>query len=438
MPAEQGNDAERFAAAIEQGRPPASVADPELARDLEIVAMLRSRGGAYAPNRDERARARQRLLAVLAEPEPQSSDPTIPLDHVDAPTTALPVVAAASTGSSARTGDPDATVAAPVGRRSGRRAGRHTMPSRPAGRAGTRMRLPRRALLVGTAALVALIAVAGGGIFASRDALPGDGLYPIKRVAESAGLAMTFGDAAKAHRELELATTRVDEVEQLTAAAPAGTRPDPKLVSSTMRDFDSATGAGSRGLLGSDAATDTATLGTLQTWAGDQVSRLSSLRSGLPAGALPQTDDSIGLLDRLVGRTRALGNRSSCTEVTSGAVDDLGPLPAQGACSPRPAGTSPTTQNGSSGGDPTRAGTSDPSVTSGNTVPGTGRPDSGPDATTGPGTPDQDDTTTTEPPSTSTPAPPVGGDVTVPVPLPLLPPVTLPTVVPGLPHVTIG
>ncbi len=38
MPAGRGNDAERFAAALEQGRSPRFTTDDELARELEIVA----------------------------------------------------------------------------------------------------------------------------------------------------------------------------------------------------------------------------------------------------------------------------------------------------------------------------------------------------------------------------------------------------------------
>src|SRR5690606_20065815 len=66
MPAGQGKDAERFAAAVESGTPLGAADDPALARDLEIVAMLRSRGAAYAPDPEAKARAKQRLRGLLA------------------------------------------------------------------------------------------------------------------------------------------------------------------------------------------------------------------------------------------------------------------------------------------------------------------------------------------------------------------------------------
>ena len=66
MPAGQGKDAERFAAAVDSGTPLGATDDADLARELEIVAMLRSRGTEFAPDAETKARAKQRLMAVLA------------------------------------------------------------------------------------------------------------------------------------------------------------------------------------------------------------------------------------------------------------------------------------------------------------------------------------------------------------------------------------
>ena len=57
MPAGQGEE-ERFAAAVEQGTPPGAVGDDELARELELVAVLRAAGPALDPAPNARARAR--------------------------------------------------------------------------------------------------------------------------------------------------------------------------------------------------------------------------------------------------------------------------------------------------------------------------------------------------------------------------------------------
>lgn len=458
MPAEQGpNDPgrvdpgwdERFAAAIEQGRTPDSVADAGLARDLEIVAMLRSAGEAYAPRPDEKARARARLMAMLAQPEAEATAPlgrpvpAVAGPPADAPTTVMPAVAVVSPV----VDEPEPTILA----RGGRRSGRHTLPrsmsSGPAGRsrAGSRSAargLGRRALVLGAAALVAVIAAAGGSVFASRDALPGDALYAVKRVAESAGLAMTFDKTAKAHRQLELATTRLDEVDELVKRDPAEGAADPQAVRSAIQDFDASTGDGSRSLMDTEDAGGAAALGDLRAWAGEQAAKLSVLRSTLPTSTVAGADDSISLLDRLLGRTQALSDRSNCAQVTSGTVDDLGPLPASGTCSPRTEAT-PGTEGGAdgtdgtdnTGGTATDPSTPDPSAVTGrpSTAPVTGDPGLVPPT----GGSDAPDPSTDDPSSSPTTAP-SGGNVTVPLPLPLLPPITLPPLLPGLPGVTIG
>jgi hypothetical protein len=58
--------AERFAEAVEGGVADGAV-DAELARELEIVNLLARQGTAYDPDPETRARARQRLLAALAQ-----------------------------------------------------------------------------------------------------------------------------------------------------------------------------------------------------------------------------------------------------------------------------------------------------------------------------------------------------------------------------------
>jgi hypothetical protein len=60
-------DAERFAAAVEAGVDGA--ADAELARELEIVDLLSRHGAALDPDPQDRARAKQRLLAALQAPD---------------------------------------------------------------------------------------------------------------------------------------------------------------------------------------------------------------------------------------------------------------------------------------------------------------------------------------------------------------------------------
>jgi hypothetical protein len=438
MPAGQGEEAERFAAAVELGRSPRSWGDEELARDLEIVAMLRSRSGAYDPSPTAKAQAKQKLMALLADPAgaerpgagrllapafpapnnaPDNDPATELLTQVPGPVAAAESVPPSGDGPHAgpsstapqsaksedtrhdlddelddqldddqldddqlydEAGRPTAhgtpTRPSRLGRSRRSGAGRHSLPSRPAGRAADQRpggASLRRFTLVGSAAMVLALALAGAGILASRDALPGDGLYTVKRVSESAGLALTFDEMSRAQRHLDLASTRLGEVEQLVATDPKVTTEDPELVTSAIQEFDDSTGEGARILLTDEDAGNAKARDDLRSWAAEQSARLTQLQPALPAGA--QTEDALALLSRVAGRTAALQGQAACSTPPDG-VDDLGPVPS---C--EPAGT---TRSQDASGATTAGATNDPTnpdPTSGsgartgsNRAPGTG------------------------------------------------------------------
>ncbi|MGD9528858.1 DUF5667 domain-containing protein [Pseudonocardia sp.] len=464
MPAERGKDAaERFAAAVDSGRSPLSAgSDADLARELAIVARLRSREGtlashdeamamlrsgtdAHAPRADEKARAKQRLMAMLAErstpeqpdapgaggrvvafPAVTAADPTSPIPTVrdepvagEARVEALddPYDDAFDDAQEEADGSSDTPLAAvtPLAGRS--RRGRHALPAAMkreamgrAGRsrlAGERPGIARRAGVVGSAALFVLVAFTGTGVFVSQDALPGQTLYPLKRAAEAASLAMTFDDAERAQRNLELAALRIGELERLVALGGSGI--DPQVVRVAMSEFDLATNEGSRALLsgGGDDA--------LHAWAATQSARLSALRPSLPDPALPATDTSLALLDGLIGKE----SLSSDSPRTGSGADRPDRITPQG----------PVQRNGAPGaGTDSSAHPADPSATPEEGLPGL-QPD---------GTPLVTDP---ENPATATPQDPAATQDTqnprVPLPLPGAP-VTLPPLLPGMPPLTIG
>lgn len=458
---------ERFAEAVESGRPsgtPVDATDAGLARDLEIAAMLRSLGPSLSPDADAKARVRARVMAALAvdgppsdgggrRPAPQltasqltaprltapDSTPTEQLPIVaptedapeeDAPsTTRLGVTALASTPGASTPGPSTAVLTEPdVVRalRPGRRR-RHALPSRPSARPSLGApNVRRRIMAVGAAAMLAIIAIAGGGIFASRDAVPGDPLYAIKRAAEAATGIFAAGDASRAQRDLDVAATRLDEIDRMVDESA-----DPSLIASAIQDFDDATSEGSRLVLSGDDSENT--YADLSAWATKQSKRLSALRHSLPTSVQPAADDALKLLDRVHRRATALSARSSCTQVTSGGVDDLGPLPATGTCvrqasaggsTPAPDPTARRASGPSSAQEPAAAsstpkqdGASDPALLPGVSVGGS---------------PDDESGSTT----TTTQAPPSSKNVDVPLPLPV--PITVPPLVPGKPGVTLG
>ena len=456
MPAGQGKDAERFAAAVESGTPFDATDDAELARELEIVAMLRSRGTAFAPDAETKARAKQRLMAVLAAeqggprpvPRPAAAPPaaaelTAPLgrlvehDDVD-PTADTTLMAPITADAETDAGTDSGTAVEPIPLHGGRagRGARHSLGGRTRSRSRSARRtaatgLPRRMVLVSSAAAVTLLALTGGGVLASRDALPGDTLYPVKRVAESAGLVLTFDESSRALRHLEIAATRLAEVEQLARSSQAA--PAPEVYTTAMHDFDASTDEGSKLLLSAAEADKASTAADdLRKWAVEQSDRLTELQPALPAAA--DADASQELLERLLGQTGGLDPDTKCED------GDCDSRRTSGESTSEPDATEDTTSTPDDEDSSDARETDKPSRTPDETTD-RGNPQLLPDL--GPnrdedeepsGTASKDDDGKSD--SDSGEGDGEGGNVSVP--LPLLPPVTLPPLLPGMPGITIG
>ncbi|HET6503592.1 MAG TPA: DUF5667 domain-containing protein [Amycolatopsis sp.] len=164
------------------------------------------------------------------------------------------------------------------------------------------------------AAAVALMIVLGGfGVALSGDSLPGEPLYGLKRATESAESGLTFGADAKATRHLRVAATRLDEVIALRSEN-----------RSAMADFQREVRAGTAGLTALGVAGAGGELDTLAAWAHRQILKRAPFA------------DVNTLLARIDSRARALSARLDCYQITSGASDDLGVVPAGGACLPPP------------------------------------------------------------------------------------------------------
>jgi len=347
-------------------QPTLDEADAELARDLAVVGLLRRAAATSRPDADAKERMRLRILAA------------------DRPTAAVP----------------DST--AP--RRSGARG---------------------RLAVAAAAALCLLLSLAGMSLLLSRDALPGDALYGIKRSAESASLGFTFGSESKALKRLEFASARITEMETLvdryrdSGGGPLGG------YLSALTDFDADAAAGSRELATVGANSDQRVLSSLRDWADVHTTRLTDLRARLPEQAANRAAVSLDLLDRMSKRAEALRARTNCSPVTSGQADDVGPLPAEGTCAPRT-----VDPNGSTAvlPSPTAGRTGQPGQPTGPGQPTTApAPGSGQASTTGtPGLP------------LPLPLPPIASSILPTTPGGLLPPISIPPLLPGLPGIRIG
>ncbi|TYP89623.1 DUF5667 domain-containing protein [Blastococcus xanthinilyticus] len=181
---------------------------------------------------------------------------------------------------------------------------------------------------VGVTGLAALVAVAAG-------AQPGDPLYDLKRGTEQTQLALA-GDS-RGRTLLELASTRLDELEELAADGPVA------LVAQTLRTMDEHTAEGAALLTGLAVRTgDAMVLDALARWTGGQSAQLDALGPGVPVDAAAAYADSTGLLRALTVRASGLRIALQCSSgpATVG-DDDLGPVPGLCLADLPPAAPSP-------------------------------------------------------------------------------------------------
>jgi hypothetical protein len=374
---------ERFARATASWpdvTPSAEANDPALAGELAVLTMLERNAAAADPAPEARTRMRNRVLAALAT---LTKEPA----------------------------------AVPRERRVQSARGRF-------------------AVALG-AAFCLVVALAGMTMLLSRNALPGDPLYGLRKSVESASLDLTVGDDSRGYKYLGYAADRIGDIESLAARYPDGaSNPDTPAGDylTAFADFDSDASAGSGDLTGYASQNGPQALSTLRTWAGTQSGRIAALLPKLPAEAEARATASRDLLRRIGTRAGALLARNSCYSVTSGAADDLGPLPATGPCDHAPGTATPT---------PPPAGS-----------PGTGEPSIRPfTGVTGTASPTMDAMVLPESAQTPTmfdidnavvPPSPVAGGVPVPPGPPVLTlplPFTLgdlPPLLPGLPTLQLG
>ncbi|HVK26083.1 MAG TPA: DUF5667 domain-containing protein [Actinokineospora sp.] len=374
--------------------------------DHAVVDLLAGLSPLTAPSSEARDRMRARILAGVAEPAVESPRPPRP-----------------------RAGR------APRGRRSESAPRSRPEPARSS--SGARGRFAVAAVAV----LALVFSLAGMSLLLSRDALPGDALYAIKRTGEAASLGLTFGDEDKAYKHLQFATARVTEIETLTQRYPNTKDAPVGGYLSALSDFDGDAAAGARQLIAIATAGDGGQLDGLRGWADQQGARLDALGPKLPGEAGTHQLASVALLGKIEERAAALAERMGCAEITSGSVDEIGALPATGVCAPRPGAATQAPPN-TSGVRPSGA----PEVTTAVPPAPPGQSQPGQPGSIEPGV----SVLTTTPPLIGVP-PIVGGPSTtspsgntspaaptVTVPLPLLPTIALPPLLPGLPGIVIG
>jgi hypothetical protein len=290
---------------------PAESSDPQIRR---LVAHLRTVDYAPAPREAFRAELRSQLVAVAPRIIAEGAPAT-------APTAAAAAGPRRSVGSVLRS----IPIARPLG--------------------------------VAASVITVFALLLGGAVWLSQKSLPGDTLYGLKRASENVRLSLTSGDTDRGHEYLSLATTRVKEAQDLTGRTSAlgeGVTADSAisshtaaLIKSTLNSADSDVKSGSS-LLGDQAVdSDSAKpLDIMKGWAPDQLNRLETLASALPAGSVKSHAlSSWNLVKAAQTRAKTLTPRVACNCLKTTKSDYLGPQPTASPSVPtHPAGTSSPTK----------------------------------------------------------------------------------------------
>lgn len=162
---------------------------------------------------------------------------------------------------------------------------------RPATPAPTRRRERRIAVTAGAAALLGCTTSVA---FAAQSALPGDTLYPIKRILESAEASLASDDAARAEQYLDLAASRLDEAQQLAASNDSDSMAE---IPGTLEAFVQQATTASDGLLDAYADSgDTGQVTQLRDFIAASLDKLAELKSSVPGDYAGDFDDAVNAL----------------------------------------------------------------------------------------------------------------------------------------------
>lgn len=177
----------------------------------------------------------------------------------------------------------------------------------------------RRGVTALIGALAGVVAVTGVGVAASRS-VPGDVFYAAKRTAETVRLEVAGGgQTEQGLRRLQLATTRLSELEALStdgrtlglsassSAQPAAAGANRSEVLALLDDMDDDVRDGSRLMLdGYRANGDPAWLVVLRDWSVEQAARLRALLPSLSSAVQPRAEGSLSLVREVEASARRL------------------------------------------------------------------------------------------------------------------------------------
>ncbi|GAB7005898.1 hypothetical protein JCM18899A_33710 [Nocardioides sp. AN3] len=190
--------------------------------------------------------------------------------------------------------------------------------------AATRPARTSRERRIGVAiAAFSLVGATGVSAMASQGSLPGDTLYPVKRLIEDARASLAMGEDAKADVLLSQARTRLDEAHELSARDEI----DTAQVRHTLQDFvDTADHASTLVLADYAAHGDQQSIEELHSFASKSLTSLSSLVGVLPTsldGTLADVTNTLIAIDQSAAQACPACGGPGITELPSQLVSLL-------------------------------------------------------------------------------------------------------------------
>jgi hypothetical protein len=210
-----------------------------------------------------------------------------------------------------------------------------TLAPRPtlAAQVGTAPQRHRRKLSVAVGTLAVLGSTTGVAM-AAQSALPGESLYPIKRILESAQTSLSADDAARASRIMDLAQDRLGETQALADSDSDSSRAQ---IPHSLEDFVAQATQAADALLGEYSESgDISTITELRDFLRDSLDALAGLKGSVPAEYADDFDAAVNAL--LSIDEQALSACGAC-----GGLLDIPAILLSGAPIAPEASTSPAT-----------------------------------------------------------------------------------------------
>lgn len=163
----------------------------------------------------------------------------------------------------------------------------------------SRLRLPERRTsrerrLAAVAGGIAIVGATTSIAVASQSALPGDSLYPVKRVLERAHTGISVGEGAKGQIMLTNASDRLDEVDALTHEDDLG---GDQRIADTLSAFTEQATKGSDLLLSDfEHSGDESSIARLRDFASSSLDRLAAIEPRVPDDARDELVSAAGVL----------------------------------------------------------------------------------------------------------------------------------------------